>query len=77
MESNKVKQFMKKAVSIVLSAAMSFSVIASVSAFDGTYKDGTYTGTETGKVGDIVLSVTVSGGKVTGITEVSHEETAS
>ena len=72
MESNKVKQFMKKAVSIVLSAAMSFSVIASVSAFDGTY-----TGTGTGKVGDIVLSVTVSGGKVTGITEVSHEETAS
>lgn len=70
MESNKVKQFMKKAVSIVLSAAMSFSVIASVSAFDGTY-------TGTGKVGDIVLSVTVSGGKVTGITEVSHEETAS
>ena len=44
MESNKVKQFMKKAVSIVLSVAMSFSVIASVSAFDGTYKDGTYTG---------------------------------
>ncbi len=77
MESNKVKQFMKKAVSIVLSAAMSFSVIASVSAFDGTYKDGTYTGTGTGKIGDIVLSVTVSGGKVTGITEVSHEETAS
>ncbi len=41
------------------------------------YKDGTYIGVGQGKKGDITLSVTISGGKVTDISEVSQNETPS
>jgi succinate dehydrogenase/fumarate reductase flavoprotein subunit len=42
----------------------------------GTFKDGTYEGTGTGFINKITVSVTVSGGAVTGIEIVSSSETA-
>ena len=41
------------------------------------YTDGTYEGTGTGKKGDITLSVTITDGKISSITEVSQSETES
>lgn len=42
----------------------------------GTFKDGTYEGTGTGFSGKIVVSVTVTGGKIANIEIVSQNETA-
>ncbi len=41
---------------------------------DGTYKDGTYTGTAEGFGGDITVKVTISGGKITVIDVVSAKD---
>ncbi len=42
-----------------------------------TYKDGVYEGTGNGRNGDITLSVTITNGKISSITEVSQSETES
>jgi succinate dehydrogenase/fumarate reductase flavoprotein subunit len=42
----------------------------------GTFKDGTYEGTGTGFINKIVVSVTISGGKIAGIEIVQSSETA-
>ncbi|WP_051544882.1 FMN-binding protein [Butyrivibrio sp. MC2021] len=42
-----------------------------------TYKDGVYTGVGAGKRGDIILSVTISEGRVSELSEVSQKETPS
>ena len=42
-----------------------------------TYKDGVYTGVGAGKRGDITLSVTISEGRVSELSEVSQKETPS
>ena len=39
------------------------------------YADGTYTGTAEGRNGDVTVSVTVSGGKITAASVTGHEET--
>lgn len=41
------------------------------------WKDGTYEGTGTGRNGDVTVSVTISGGKIVKIEEVSQKETES
>ncbi|MGM9630615.1 FMN-binding protein [Butyricicoccus sp.] len=41
---------------------------------DGTYKDGTYTGTAEGFGGDITVKVTIAGGKITAIDVVSAKD---
>ncbi len=42
---------------------------------EGEYRDGTYTGTGAGFGGTLTLSVTLSGGKITDITILSHNDT--
>ena len=63
-----------------------FKVIAGISAFamlwvmvscgGAKYTDGTYTGTAAGRNGDVVVSVTVTNGKIASVDIVQHEETA-
>lgn len=53
------------------------TAIAETAAASGTWKDGTYQGTGTGVYGDdIVVSVTISGGKIAAITVDQQNETA-
>lgn len=42
----------------------------------GPYKDGTYEGTGTGYLGEITVSVTIAGGKISGVEVVKSSETA-
>ena len=63
-----------------------FKIVASISAFamlwvmvscgGAKYTDGTYTGTAAGRNGDVVVSVTVTNGKIASVDVVKHEETA-
>ena len=63
-----------------------FKIIAGISAFamlwvmvscgGAKYTDGTYTGTAAGRNGDVVVSVTVTNGKIASVDIVQHEETA-
>ena len=63
-----------------------FKIIAGISAFamlwvmvscgGAKYTDGTYSGTAAGRNGDIVVSVTVTNGKIASVDIVQHEETA-
>lgn len=63
-----------------------FKAIAGISAFamlwvmvscgGAKYNDGTYEGTAAGRNGDVVVSVTVSGGKIASVEVIQHEETA-
>lgn len=63
---------MRRLVSIVLVAAMVLSFAVAY----GEYADGVFSGVGAGLMGDITVSVTVEGGKITGVEVVSHEESA-
>ncbi|MBJ7221205.1 MULTISPECIES: FMN-binding protein [unclassified Brenneria] len=62
---------MKKFIPAVLATlALSFSFAASAQ-----YKDGTYTGKAPGKEGDVEVSVSIEGGKITNAEVTQHEDT--
>lgn len=69
---------MPKLLSLLLCFAMVFSLLAlpaQAAKADASSVDGTYTGTGTGRNGDITLSVTIADGKITQIENVSNKET--
>lgn len=69
---------MSKLLSLLLCFAMVFSLLAlpaQAAKADASSVDGTYTGTGTGRNGDITLSVTIADGKITQIENVSNKET--
>ncbi|MBP5793134.1 MAG: FMN-binding protein, partial [Spirochaetaceae bacterium] len=63
-----------------------FKIVAGICAFamlwvmvscgGAKYTDGTYKGTAAGRNGDVVVSVTVTNGKIASVDVVQHEETA-
>ena len=69
---------MPKLLSLLLCFAMVFSLLAlpaQAAKADASSVDGTYTGTGTGRNGDITLSVTIADGKITQIENISNKET--
>ncbi|AQR93570.1 FMN-binding protein [Clostridium saccharoperbutylacetonicum] len=58
------------------STSASGSANTSKSNSTGQYKDGTYTGTGAGFGGTTKISVTIAGGKITGVKTVSNEDTS-
>ena len=68
---------MPKLLSLLHCFAMVFSLLAlpaQAAKADASSVDGTYTGTGTGRNGDITLSVTIADGKITQIENVSNKE---
>ena len=61
-----------KAVAGFISTAM---LLTMVSCGGAKYNEGTYKGTAAGRNGDVVVSVTVNGGKIASVDVVQHEET--
>ena len=69
----------KRVWAAVLSVCMALSLALPASAAEAqtpVYADGTYQGTAAGFGGDVTLSVTIVGGKITAVEEVSQSETA-
>ncbi|WP_295079645.1 FMN-binding protein [Ruminococcus sp.] len=77
MNKNKLRK--KRIVCSVLSAALltnSFHVAAAANAAS-SYKDGTYTGTASGFLGDITVSITVTDGAIAAIDVTDQKDTPS
>ena len=67
---------MKKLSSILLSAVLLMGLAGCSSTAAGAYKAGTYTGTGTGRNGDITVEVTFSDTAITKIEVTDQQETA-
>lgn len=65
---------MKRFLGLLLSLTMVFTMFTGLALAEG-YTDGTYTGEANGMGGAVPVTVTVSGGKITGIQVGEHQET--
>ena len=65
---------MRKILSLMMALVMALSL--SPMAMAESFTDGTYTGSGKGMMGNIEVSVTVEGGKITAVEVTSQSETA-
>lgn len=65
---------MRKFLSLLLVVAMAFTMVVATASAE--FADGTYTGSGAGLMGQIDVTVTVSGGKITNIEVTNQSETA-